>query len=125
MASTVPTRTVEVVMFRARPGVDDARILEAADALQREVEDLPGYLGRRLLKDDDGQWLDVVDWSGLDEALQASEAITQRPIAQAFDALVDGESMRVLHLAPVRVYGSSRTTSQATDRPHLAPTGQH
>ena len=107
MTTAAATRTVEVVLFRANPGVGDEEIMEVADALQREVEAFSGYIGRCLLKSEDGEWIDLVDWTSLDGALEASRAILERPVAQAFEALVDGESVRILHLTPVRVYDAS------------------
>ena len=106
MTSPTAPRTVEVLLFQAKPGISDAQILAAADALQRDVAGFPAFIRRRLLKGDDGQWLDLVDWASLDEARQASAAIMQRPSAHAFDALVDGASIHAFHLAPVRVYSA-------------------
>ena len=84
MDDTTGVGIVEVVQFKARPGVSDAQICDAADALQRDVQHLPGYMHRRLLKSQDGQWLDIVDWTGLGEALQAADVIMARPSAQSF-----------------------------------------
>ena len=109
MTGMKETGVVEVVLVRAKPGVTDEQILEAADGLQREVEHFPGYIGRQVLKSEDGQWLDIVDWVSLDDALRAAEAIMQRPIAQTYLSLVETESLRTLHLAPVRVYEASPT----------------
>jgi hypothetical protein len=111
MDDTTGAGIVEVVHFKAKPGVSDAQIRDAADALQRDVEHFPGYLRRRLLKSADGQWLDIVDWTGLDEALHAAEAIMARPSAQGFMELVEPESMTMLHLASVQVYGRMTAVS--------------
>ena len=111
MDDTTGTGIVEVVQFKAKPGVSDAQIRAAADALQRDVDGLPGYMRRRLLKSADGQWIDIVDWTGLDEALQAAEAIMARPSAQGFIDLVEPESIIMLHLAPVQVYGRMKAVS--------------
>ncbi len=104
MDDTTGAGIVEVVQFKAKPGVSDAQIRAAAAALQRDVEGFPGYMRRRLFKSEDGQWLDIVDWTGLDEALHAAEAIMARPSAQSFMELVEPESINMLHLAPARVY---------------------
>ena len=111
MDDTTGVGIVEVVQFKAKPGVSDAQICAAADALQRDVEHFPGYMHRRLLKSEDGQWLDMVDWTGLDEALRAAEAIMARPSAQDFMELVEPESITMLHLAPVQVYGRATAVS--------------
>ena len=111
MDDTTGAGIVEVVQFKAKAGVSDAQIRDAADALQRDVEQFPGYLHRRLLKSEDGQWLDIVDWTGLDEALHAAEAIMARSSAQSFMELVEPESITMLHLASVQVYGRMTAVS--------------
>ncbi len=111
MDDTTGAGIVEVVQFKAKTGVSDAQIRDAADALQRDVEHLPGYMHRRLLKSEDGQWLDIVDWTGLDEALHAAEAIMARPSAQGFMELVEPASITMLHLAPVQVYRGTQVVS--------------
>ncbi len=111
MDDTTAAGIVEVVQFRAKTGVSDAQIRDAADALQRDVEGFPGYLHRRLVKSEDGQWLDIVDWTGLDEALHAAEAIMARPSAQSFIELVESESITMLHLASVQVYRGTLAVS--------------
>ncbi len=104
MANAVSTRTIEVVMFRAKPETSDIQILDLSDELQREVEAFQGCIHRRLLKDGDGNWIDLVDWNSLEEAMAASEAISSTPLAAEFGALVEPGSVKVLHLSPVRVY---------------------
>ena len=111
MDDTTGAGIVEVVQFKAKTGVSDAQIRAAAAALQRDVEQFPGYMRRRLLKSADGQWIDIVDWTGLDEALQAGEAMMARPSAQGFMELVELESISMLHLAPVQVYGRMKAVS--------------
>ncbi len=111
MEDTTVTGIVEVVQFKPKAGVSDAEIRDVADALQRDVEGFPGFISRRLVKSEDGQWLDIVDWTGLDEALSAAEAINAGPTAARVLDLVETESIRVLHLAPVRVYGGEKVVS--------------
>lgn len=111
MEDSIIAGMVEVVLFRARAGVSDDQIRAATDALQRDVEGFPGYISRRLVKSEDGQWLDIVDWTGLDEALRAAEAIMARPSAEGFGELVEPESVKMLHLAPVRVYRGDTVVS--------------
>ncbi len=104
MANAVTTRTIEVVMFRAKPETSDIQILDLSDELQREVEAFQGCIHRRLLKDGDGNWIDIVDWNSIEEDMQAAEAIDGKPLAAQFGDLVEPGSVKVLHLSPVRVY---------------------
>ena len=111
MDNTAVTGMVEVVQFKAKVGVSDAEIRAVADELQRDVEEFPGYISRRLVKSEDGQWLDIVDWTGLAEALRAAEAIMDRPSAARILELVEPDSIRMLHLAPVRLYSGEKVVS--------------
>jgi len=95
-------------MFRAKPETSDTQILDLSDELQRQVEAFPGCIHRRLLKDGDGNWIDIVDWNSIEEAMQAAEAINGKPLAAQFGELVEAGSVKVLHLSPVRVYQGER-----------------
>jgi hypothetical protein len=106
MSSPTPG-TVEVVLYRSRPGVTDQQLVEASDALQTDLEAFPGYIRRRLMKTGDGLWVDTVDWRSLKQAEAAAAAIMERPSAARFMALVEESTIQMLHPLPVRVYGSA------------------
>ena len=105
MMTKLAAATVEVVFYTARPGVSDEQILAVSEALQRDVARCPGYIGRRLLKNEDGQWLDLVDWASLDAALAAADVIMERPAAREFMALVEPDTIRIMHFALQETYG--------------------
>ena len=94
----------EIVLFKLKDGISDAQILEASDALQRDVQGMDGYLARRLLKTGDGQWIDVVEWESLDAAHRAAEVVMPRPSALRFMDLVDMPSVTVLLARPATAY---------------------
>ena len=106
-SSTAQTAILEIVLWCARDGATEAQVLAAADALQRDVAAFPGYLRRRVLRAEDGQWADLVEWTSLEEARAAAEAVMARPSAGAFMALVDEASVRMLHATPRRAYGDA------------------
>ena len=103
-STTTQSDVLEIVTFKAKPGVADDRVLAAADALQRDVERLEGYLGRRLLKAEDGTWVDTVRWTSVDAAHAAFKLIESKPSAAAFMELTEAESIRMLHAQPVKDY---------------------
>jgi hypothetical protein len=106
MTTATTTCIVETILFKAKPGVGDAQILEAAEALEQDLAKYPGYLGRRFLKGEDGQWMELLEWTGLDEA-KAAEAIIDEPCAQAFDALVEMGSVQMIYFRPVQALGGA------------------
>ena len=102
--TTTSNDVLEIVTFKTKPGVGDERVLAAADALQRDVEPLEGYLGRRLLKAEDGTWVDTVRWRSVEAAHAAFKLIEGKPSAAAFMEITEMESIRMLHAHPVKDY---------------------
>jgi hypothetical protein len=100
-----PIGAVEVVLYRAKPGVADQQVIEASEALQADLDGFAGYIRRRLMKTTDGLWVDTVDWRSLAEAEAAAAAIMERPSAGQFMALVEESTIQMLHPLPVRTYG--------------------
>jgi heme-degrading monooxygenase HmoA len=95
---------LEIVTCKMKEGVTDAQVIEAADALQRDVAGMPGFVGRQVLKSGDGTWVDVVRWTSEELALAAFKEIEERPSAQAFMAITDMSSVTMLHAHPVKDY---------------------
>ncbi len=95
---------VEAALFRSKPGTDREAFLAAAEAVTEDLRGMPGYLDRELSEDDDGQWLDLVHWASLDAAQRAADSILQAPRSRPFMAMLDPESITLLHLRRSRVH---------------------
>ncbi len=95
---------VEVVTFKLKAGVDEADFLQSADAVMSDLQAMSGYIDRELLKDAQGQWMDILHWQSMDEALAAAEALMTAPNAGAFIAMLDATNMAMYHLEQVRAY---------------------
>ena len=89
---------IEVVMFNARPDVSDAQIATAAQALAPVLAERDGFI-RRELGHDGAQWVDIVHWRDLAAAQAASAAVMAIPACQRFFAMIDRDSLRMLHCA--------------------------
>jgi len=96
-----PAGTVELVLLRLQPGADEDAFIRAARATTADLRALDGYASRELLRADDGQWVDIVHWSTRDRALVAAEQFPTLRSAQAFGSLMDGASIRMMHLERV------------------------
>jgi hypothetical protein len=91
------TKIIEVVRYKLEKGVTDSQVAELSDKLQKEVELQPGYIARRLAKSTEGEWVDLVFWNSLDDALNASNHINNLPLASLFMKLVNTESVAFDH----------------------------
>lgn len=94
---------VEIVLFRLKEGIRREDFLQAADALMLDLRRMSGYIERELLSDASGQWVDLVRWRSLDEALAAAEQFNTLPSARPFSAMIEPPS-RMLHVQRLRHY---------------------
>ena len=95
---------LEVVLFKLKPGADEAAFVAASEAVMPDLQRMRGFIGRELFKDAEGRWLDTVHWQSLDDAHHAAEVFLTLSCAQTLMALIDETSMTMLHLEPVQSY---------------------
>ena len=94
----------EIVIYRLKPEVDRKRFLEISTQATEWLRRRPGYLGRELLEDDSGLWVDLVRWRTIENALSAASAFMEVPQAAAFMAAVEPETITMLHPRRVVMY---------------------
>ncbi len=113
---TIETEKVEAeyvlewAPFTLKPGVTEADLLAASEALQTEfLGRQPGFIRRDLLRGQDGQWVDTVYWRSRAAADEAAQKVMDNPVCLGyFDLMVsadhDDPSAGVSHFAHVRTY---------------------
>jgi heme-degrading monooxygenase HmoA len=100
--STATPGCLELATFKARPGTDPAEVGRALAAAQAWLAAQPGFLSRRLLRDEAQEtWVDEIGWRSAEEAHRAGEAFRSSPVAAAIDRVIDTSTFRCLHAAPV------------------------
>ena len=101
---------IEWAPFRLAPGVAEATLLEASEALQRDfLSHQPGFLRRELLRGKGGEWVDVVYWESEGAADAVMQDAASSGVCHAYFHLMDGADAAnpgagVLHFRRVRVY---------------------
>ncbi len=94
------TPVLEIVSFRVVQGTDTADFLNAARATEAMLRDRGALVRRFLTVDDNGLWTDVIEWTSMDEALAAAEAVMQHPDFAPFGSMIDGSTVQMRH-API------------------------
>lgn len=90
---------IEMAQFRLNEHVSEQTFLAEAEKVQRAfLEKQKGYLDRELLKGEDEQWIDLLHWESMEEALAAAEAIWHEPSCQEFIQMLLPQSVHVSHL---------------------------
>ena len=94
----------EIVIYRLKAGVHRDQFMEVSARATEWLRNRPGYLGRELLEDDSGLWVDLVLWATMDDALAAASAFMEVPQAAAFMDAVEPDSITMLHPRRVVLY---------------------
>ena len=91
-------KVLELVVFKLRAGASREALLGTLDAVSSWIAEQPGFVSHTLVEDrEGGRWIDVVWWRSMAEAQAASvRAMSSEPARQMF-ALIDTESMLMLH----------------------------
>jgi hypothetical protein len=89
---------MEIVTFRLVAGVADAAFLAAAAGTGAMVAAQPGFVRRRLLRDEAGLWTDSVEWQSLGAAHAAAETLMTVPAFAPFMAAIDMSSLTLRHI---------------------------
>jgi heme-degrading monooxygenase HmoA len=94
---------VEVSRFRLVSGTNEEAFVEAAEEVQDGfLREQDGYLGRELLRGQDGSWMDIVRFTDIDVARSAFQRFAEHPAAKAFEASLDIGSIETSHWSVAR-----------------------
>ncbi len=96
------TPAIEIVVFRAKPGVSPQALNEAALAAQACIETMDGYVQRHFGSNGEGQYVDVVYWQSMQQAQAAAQTVMTLPPCQHFFSLIDESSIQMRHFDQVR-----------------------
>lgn len=99
------TVIVEVSQFRLVPGTDEQAFLEAAAATQSGfLAEQEGFIGRDLLRTDDGSWMDIVRFESGEAAQVAFEGFAGHPGVEAFESMLDPGSVSMTHWSVAKTW---------------------
>jgi len=94
------TQAVEVVVFRAKEGISDHVLTDAAASANAEISLLDGFISRDFGAAD-GQFIDIVHWRDMAAAKAAAEQVMKLPTCAAFFELIDTKHMTFMHFDKV------------------------
>lgn len=101
MRAHAPTPVLEIVSFKLNDGVTDGAFLAAAHGTEALLRDRGALVRRYLVRDDTALWTDVIEWTSMEAALAAAEAVMQHPDFAPFGGMIDGDTVDMRH-APIR-----------------------
>lgn len=81
--------TVELTRFRVLPEQTDELLAARADMLTDFAADRAGFLGARLVRLPDDEWLDIVEWETPEDFAASRETGPNLPGIARFFAAID------------------------------------
>jgi len=91
-------RVIELVLLKTKSGLSDDAFLATVAATTEFLKSCKGFICRRLAKGEEGQWLDYLEWTSMDDALAAAKAFNASPVTKAFNEAIDPASVIMRHL---------------------------
>lgn len=88
---------IETVTFKLAENVSHAAFLDTLPAVNTFIQSLDGFISRRLSQAEDGEWLDVIEWTSMEDAKSASDAFVKHEGCGPFMAAMDTTSIHMTH----------------------------
>ena len=96
---------VEIAAFKLVAGADETEFLKASDRVQEEyLSKCRGYVDRKLIKDSEGNWRDVVTFQTSDDAENAAKGFATQPSTKEFEGMIDLKSAKMMHFELTKEY---------------------
>lgn len=91
------SHVIETVTFRLMDGVSQEHFLEAAQQATAFMTARPGFLRRRLSCEQNGTWIEHVEWASMADAKAAAAEIGKDEQARTFVRAIKGASVKITH----------------------------
>lgn len=91
-------KVIELVSFTLRPNTDVSAFLSNNAAVEAFCRGQEGFVSRRLSRDDNGGWVDCVEWANMEAAQAAAKAIGKAEGVGPWLADIDMDSLSMRHL---------------------------
>ncbi|NRA88706.1 MAG: hypothetical protein HRU28_15255 [Rhizobiales bacterium] len=87
--------TIETVTFKLNDGVSSETFVKDAQAINDFVSKRNGFISRRLSCDDEGFWIEHIEWKTLEDAKAAAAEIGNEPALAPCMEAIDGSSVKI------------------------------
>ncbi|MFC4698985.1 hypothetical protein ACFO4O_02275 [Glaciecola siphonariae] len=88
---------IETVLFKLNDDVNDQAFSEAIKQSNKFVTSCKGFVARRLSCNNDGQWIEHIEWETMSNAKAAASKIGSDRNTQAFIGAINGDSVQMFH----------------------------
>jgi len=91
-------KVLEIVSYSLTDNQKENEFLQASEKVQAEVmPSTKGFIGRKVLKNADGRFCDIVMWENMEDAQNAMKAVMQSETCLAMFAFIKQDSIEMNH----------------------------
>jgi hypothetical protein len=105
---------VELVFFKAKPGVSEAEVVAGAKKIQELAATTGSPFSLELLRTAEGEWVEIVHWNSQAEAQRVEQAVMLMPDARAAMSVMDESSLRMMFLHPAEAMSPMQALQEET-----------
>lgn len=98
--------TIELVSFNVTSEQGAETLLRLAPTMNEFLKQQPGFYYRTLLKDTNGEFLEIVHWESEEKAKAASDKMMQQPWAGDLMSLVEEGSLNMRYAPALTEIGA-------------------
>ena len=91
------TKVIEAVTFNLVQGMGNDAFLESAKPTFAFLDQCTGFIRRQLSQNEDGSWLDYVEWRDMASAMSAAENFPKEPSCLPFMQAIQADSATMKH----------------------------
>jgi len=89
---------LEIAMYKIKNGVSEADFIQAGVEMEKNfIKKQKGFIKRTFAKSENGEWVDVIYWETMDDAMKASEAAMKSPVCAPMFGMLDDVSVKMHH----------------------------
>jgi len=88
---------IETVLFTLEPSVQKEAFIQSIEGSTIFIQSCSGFIARRLSCDEQGQWIEHVEWKSMEDAKNAAKRIVSDHNVQNFMKCIHGPSVTVHH----------------------------
>ncbi len=88
---------IETVSFKLKADITNEQFLAATKPVTAFLQAQPGFVGRHLSSDGEGQWLDHVEWKSMEQAQAAAAKFPTDPSLATLGGSLDFETVVMKH----------------------------
>ncbi len=91
------TNAIEMVLFKVKSNVTENEAHTKLISLDTVLKTIPGFISRKLSKNEDDIWLDIVFYEDMACAKNAAELVMKNETALQAFSIIDEKSVQMLH----------------------------